>query len=77
MVPQTLGSDAKLIIKYTDKLSGVNARHTHSLSGTEWKAGTRVAYFRQHLRHKGCAGSGFQLLNACCLPSRQRRATQK
>ena len=31
MVPQTLGSDAKLIIKYTDKLSGVNA-HTHSLS---------------------------------------------
>jgi hypothetical protein len=44
MVPQTLGSDAKLIIKYTDKLSGVDRTLTASLSGTEWKAGTRVAY---------------------------------
>ncbi len=44
MVPQTLGSDAKLIIKYTDKLTGMDRTLTASLSGTEWKAGTRVAY---------------------------------
>ncbi len=44
MVPQTLGSDARLIIKYTDKLSGMDRTLAASLSGTEWKAGTRVAY---------------------------------
>lgn len=44
MVPQTLGSDAKLTIKFTDKASGADRTLTASLTGQTWKAGTRVAY---------------------------------
>ncbi len=44
MVPQTLGSDAKLTIKFTDKASGADRTLTASLTGRTWKAGTRVAY---------------------------------
>lgn len=44
MIPQTLGSDAKLTITFADKLSGAERTLTASLAGTEWKAGTRVSY---------------------------------
>lgn len=43
MIPQTLGSDAKLTVKFIDELTGVDRVLTASLSGT-WVAGKHVAY---------------------------------
>lgn len=43
MIPQTLGSDAKLTIEFTDAY-GAQRTLTASLSGKEWTAGKKVNY---------------------------------
>ena len=44
MIPQTLPSGAKIIVEYTDDLSGVKNTIDADISGTEWAPGKIVEY---------------------------------